>query len=879
MVIDRPLVGRREELAVVRGFLSGSSPAEGLVLTGQRGTGRSAVLQRAAAAAGASGALVLAATAAQDEARLPFAALNQMLRPVQSCFEKLRGSQNAVLSAALGFREQAESPLPEVADAAAALLRLMSTRAPVSLVVDDWHLVDDQSAEVLALLTSRLPGSGIRFLVSTTVEGDRSPALQELPSLQLAPLDPKASAQLLRERSPALTGAVSARILDEAHGYPLALTDWPDTLTDDELSGQSPLPDPLPLGPRLRAAFAPRILDLPPSARGPLLAAAIAAVGGGPHIQGPDRAALAPALRAGLVSLGSASRTAATFPHPLVRAAVLALSTSAERREAHRELARLADTPEDRARHLAASTVGPDATAAQVIEDAARQAFGRGEFGTGVTSMLLRSADLSTRSTDRSRRLALAAQAVAKRGGRLQDAADLLHEARKVDPASGGTLEAAFASAYVMLHGDGDLEGSHRTLRDAVLRRRGTSDGPDRDVTEVVRAMSGIRALGGGIARLAAPLDGEQSWSPGLDTSPLPHLFTCRTGGPSGTSGSAESDRRVRDAAAGPAGGSALRTMALLASDRLTRGRWDDAERWCAIGLEACESLGHRLQLQHFRLCEAEIAAARGNIRQAREMVLEVEAWAEPRGLGALRGRCSLVRALAATAEGDFEVAYRSASAISPAGTVDPCMPAALSAAFGLVESALRTNRRREAAAHARALRESGVAALSPGMAMVVGAASGMTAPDDRVRFLFDDALSAGGLERWPFELARVQLIYGERLRRMRARGDARPHLAAALDAFERLGATPWAARARVELNATGGTEAVADAHTITRLTPQEREVAMLAASGLTNGRIAERLFVSPRTVGAHLRQVFAKLGVASRASLRDALGRELVEV
>ena len=101
---------------------------------------------------------------------------------------------------------------------------------------------------------------------------------------------------------------------------------------------------------------------------------------------------------------------------------------------------------------------------------------------------------------------------------------------------------------------------------------------------------------------------------------------------------------------------------------------------------------------------------------------------------------------------------------------------------------------------------------------------------------------------------------------------DARVQLAAAIETFERLGARPWAHRARNELRATGQTKPRVDPYARVPLTPQEGEIASLAAAGLTNKQIAERLFLSPRTVGSHLHRIFPKLGIATRAALRDAL-------
>jgi DNA-binding CsgD family transcriptional regulator len=146
-----------------------------------------------------------------------------------------------------------------------------------------------------------------------------------------------------------------------------------------------------------------------------------------------------------------------------------------------------------------------------------------------------------------------------------------------------------------------------------------------------------------------------------------------------------------------------------------------------------------------------------------------------------------------------------------------------------------------------------------------------MVASDGEAPALFAAALALPGIGEWPFELARVHLAYGERLRRLRRTRDARSQLAVARDGFERLGARPWARRAAIEFGATGATRQRVNGGGAS-LTLQEREVARLAATGLTNREIAARLYVAPRTVSAHLYRIFPKLGITSRAALRDAL-------
>ncbi len=169
-------------------------------------------------------------------------------------------------------------------------------------------------------------------------------------------------------------------------------------------------------------------------------------------------------------------------------------------------------------------------------------------------------------------------------------------------------------------------------------------------------------------------------------------------------------------------------------------------------------------------------------------------------------------------------------------------------------------------------MRQAGIAAISPRQALTIEGTAAIAAPDHEAVALFERALAVPGADRWPFDRARIQLTFGERLRRMKATTDARAHLTAALDTFQRLGAVPWAARAGNELRATGLTIGrLADTGPAS-LTPQQQEIAQLAAAGLTNKQIGERLYLSPRTVATHLHQLFPKLGVTTRAALRDAL-------
>ncbi len=232
----------------------------------------------------------------------------------------------------------------------------------------------------------------------------------------------------------------------------------------------------------------------------------------------------------------------------------------------------------------------------------------------------------------------------------------------------------------------------------------------------------------------------------------------------------------------------------------------------------------------------------------------------------------SQARGLAALGRGDFEEAFQQASRISPPGILAPHVPFALYVLMDLVEAAVRTGRDSEAQAHVAAMRDADLAGVSSRLALVVGGSAAMVALDDSALELFRAALALPGIEQWQFDLARVRLLYGERLRRSRAMIEARVQLNAALAIFDRLGARTWVDRTTTELRATGRSKPHAGEDVLDRLTPQEFEIVTLAASGLTNKQIAERLFLSHRTVGGHLHRAFPKLDVATRAGLRDAL-------
>jgi DNA-binding CsgD family transcriptional regulator len=311
--------------------------------------------------------------------------------------------------------------------------------------------------------------------------------------------------------------------------------------------------------------------------------------------------------------------------------------------------------------------------------------------------------------------------------------------------------------------------------------------------------------------------------------------------------------------------------LSLLGFGSFFEGRWQETERHMTEAEELMERHGFRLYLWSVQYWLAVIAAVRGADATAKRITDELLYWAVPRGVLIVSYLCHHARTVAALGRQDFEEAYREATSISPAGAIPQHRPLALWVVLDVVEAAIRTNRKREALAHVRAARRTRLAEISGRVALLVAAAEALVTTGATSQAHFERALAIPLPGQWPFERARVELLYGQHLRRARSPRAARPHLDAALRIFERLGATRWAHMARHELRAAGARVQQHNTSPI-QLTPRELLIAQLAATGMSNKEIGERLSVSSRTIGAHLYRIFPKLGVTSRAGIRDAL-------
>jgi DNA-binding CsgD family transcriptional regulator len=907
------LVGRVRQVREITGFFgAGAGQGRALLLSGDPGVGKTALLREFAKSMSATGATVLSATGAQFEAELAYAGLHQLLFPLYEQFERLGDTHREALRNALGF---GSGPVPDrllVANAVHTLLWQTARERPVFVVVDDLPWLDRASAAVLCFVSRRLDGSRIGFLAASRPAADSFFEGGQLAKYELQPLDDDGALALLNSRFPGLAAGVRDRILAQAQGSPLALVELPTALTGPQRAARAHVPAVLPLSPRLRALYASRISALPPATRHLLL---LLALDGTEDLavlriamEGSDiLSALAPAESDRLVTVDDQNRRVA-FRHPLIASTVVEVSTLNDRCRAHLSLAAFRkEEPERRAWHAGEASLTPDEEVAVLLEQAARLIARRGDAESAIAA-LTRAAELSPRSADRGRRLAEAAYIGADATGELDAASALLDSARRAEPSLTNSLPAAAAAAFLMLNsGDGDVDIAHRLLVDAVESGGHGYDAQDSALIETLHTLLLVCWFGGRSALwepFYAALDRLRPAPPAL-------LSACSKTFPdparTGSAGLKELDEvlagirdeedlgriirmgtasvypdrlsEVREASwrvvrQGRRGGPARRRigalMHLCLQDFLT-GEWKEAGRLADEGLRACEEHEYRFSSWYFQYVQALLAAVSGNYQSSHALADRITQWAVPRGAFGAVAFANHARVLADLGESNYEGVYRHATAMSPAGTFASHVPHAMWVCMDLVEAALRTQRLAEAEAHVRAMHESDIASFSPRLALLVAASTALVSPGEKSTESFEHALAVPGAEQWPFELARVRLAYGERLRRMRSLTDARVQLSTAAEVFERLGARPWAARAANEIRATRRARKAGVRDFVT-LTGQELEIAQLAASGLTNKQIAERLYLSPRTVGSHLYQLFPKLGITSRAALRDAL-------
>jgi DNA-binding CsgD family transcriptional regulator len=852
--------------------------------------------------------VVLKARGSATEADLPFAVLHQLLSPARRHMEQLAKPLRDALDGAFGLG--AEPAPPDTMRLGLAVLRLLSCLAdtgPLLIVVDDLHWVDSATCEVLAFVARRLEGEPIAFLAAA--RGLRLPARLDriLPKLTVAPLDEAGSASLLDRQDVPLSPGRRRTILDQAAGNPLALVELPRAVSRDA-AGPAEAVAPLPVVRRLEEAFAEQAGALPTGTRLALLVAAaadgaglgviMAALTPGP---GDPYDVWRPAEATGLVRL-EAGRL--EFRHPLVRSAVYETAPYSERRAVHGRLADVDPDPDRQAWHLAAATVVPDEEVAALVEAAAERARVRGAITEAVAGFE-RAGRLSPDPGEHGRRLGIAA-VVAIVAGQVTRARDLAARAAKLtdDPVGrawicelGGiassmtmNLDNAFAqvlpaarelppgnemrffllsvAAHITYYSG---RPDYREQLAQAFADAPAADGRNTPYREWVRwtvdpygSAEAVRAF---LPEATAALHGDPAEKHLVGALALRLDVTDTAIGL--LDEIADPDREDSEVLQG----------GLAATDRawahFEGGRWTEARR----AAEAIARAQDRTELPLASMCAhvllATLAAHTGDEASARryaDMALEV--------VGAARVTYLIVRAeaargMSALAAGDYETAY---AALRPVFEEDGSPVHYHHSVYwvaDLVFCAVRTGRADEAERILKRVSAAVGTGASPRLRRILHRAAAHLAPAHRAEEQFRPALDETLPCQWPFESAQARLEYGEWLRRRHRVLDARAHLTTALHTFERLGATPWAQRARDELRASGITVQAAGQDrlgALDGLPPRTQQILRLAAQGLTNPQIGDRLYLSPRTVASHLYRSFPKLGVTTRAQLRDVV-------
>jgi DNA-binding CsgD family transcriptional regulator len=901
------LYGRSEERALIGGLLAGAREGRGgaLLVRGPVGIGKRSLLDDAVQRA--SGFRVLRGAGVESESELAFAGLHQLLRPLLDRVDRLPRPQAAALSGAFGLAAGAPNRfLTELG--VLSLLTEAAKEQPLLCVLTIAQWLDGPSADTLVFIGRRLETEPIVLLLAADDGDGRHFHPAGLPSLRLGGLDHQAAGELLEAHAGKVAKDVSDWLINQTGGHPLALVELAGTLSEDQLAGHALLPERLPLGGRLQRAFLPGVRRLPADTQTLLLVAAaeeagdLGAVLAASAALGAGAEALEPAERAGLIEVtGQELR----FRHPLLGPVVYQGATFAARQAAHQALIRvLADEfqADRRAWHLAGAAIGPDEQTAAALEATAARADHRGGPAAAAAA-LERAAALTLDPASRARRMIGAAEYhwEAGRPRRAQLLLDQLQGAaaepgvRARIARLGGAAELATGSpapaCTLLVQGAGLVVRSDPSLATEMLvmaaRAALAAGEPERIVGEIGPAIAALPAgvdtrvervaralLLAGFGQVAATTEAERPRAPAGWPDPA-LVWVCPTLLQAEPTASelAASRRYSRVVAACRVAGtnsSLIVALANLAITQAALGRWPEAVDSASEGLQLARATDQHADVTHFLAFLAWFAAQQGRVEECRRLAGEALSGAAALRLPVVAAHASWTLAQVDLREGQPETALERLVALATPGDPTAHGPIALLATGELVEAALRSNalegiEPRVARFERWAERDGRTWTMT-----TAARCRALITEGDGAERHFLAALATDGLGERPFQLARTELAYGEWLRRVRRRADARSRLRSALSLFERLEATPWAEQARTELRATGETARKRDVSTPRELTPQERHIASLAAEGLTNQQIADRLFLSRYTVSYHLHKVFTKLGIASRVELRQ---------
>ncbi|GAA0265692.1 AAA family ATPase [Cryptosporangium japonicum] len=888
-------LGREAELDRLRGLVDAAGGAA-LSVRGGPGTGKTLLLDLVAAYAERGGPRVLRVAGCRPEFALAWGGLHRLLRPL------LAGANALPAALSTAFGGAAADPFL-VALATLDLLSAAGRDEPLLLLVDDAQWLDEETLGALAYVARRLDGEPVGLVVARRSSPEPRSGL-DWPELRLGPLPAELAVRLLAEEHPDAPAVLRERWLREAAGNPLALRELPRSrgARTDQLDG-------VPLTPRLADAFASELFGLRPSTRALLLLLAADAGGtlaellaAGARFTGRpvEPAELLPALDGGLVTL-TAGRPA--FTQPLLRWAIYADASRADRYRAHQAFVQVLEPHADdgtgidrRVYHRAAIASGPDAALADALDTVAEQVRRRGRVALAARCYEA-AAGLSADPEHRGRRLVDAAVLADQLGDRddalrTADLADalplapadqqrvrLLRLAQEPTPPAPAVVRDAARHAA-----DAAPEAASSLLLTVAEHSRWTD--PGRRAREALRAAAGRLPVA---ERLAV----EALAAPEATARRLTELLTDL---PVADEGPTPGDRnRLLGTAAAAVGQFALAVPLLteaarrfkaqhrqsMLAEALTERAWAHVQlrQWSAALDDATEAgrlarrTGRPRCSASSALAEAVVGGVRGGTEPALASIDRVEHVVQPHGAGRLLAQVQVARGLTLLTAGQYSEAVDAFLRLLTAG--DPaCSALAGSWVIGdLAEASVRAGRTDEVQPLIERVEVTAERTGSPRARMALLYARPLLAADDTAEALFRTALSSEHVTG-PFTRSRLQLSYGEWLRRRRRVSDARHQLAAAHAAFTALGLPLWADRARAELLGSGIRGDAPPSAGLTDLTAAELQIARLAASGKSNRQIGEQLFLSHRTVSSHLYRIYPKLRISSRAQLHEVLAR-----
>ena len=917
------LRGRASECTTLQNLLSSarSASSQTIVLRGEAGVGKSALLDYVVDQS--TGFRVAKVAGVESDMELAFAGLQQLCAPLLGHLDELPEPQREALNVAFG---RGVGATPDRFLVGLAVLSLMSAAAddePLLCVIDDAQWLDQVSVQTLGFVARRLMAEPVALVFAVRDGGSGSGSgdvLAGLPELVIGGLSDSDARELLDSVVPGrMDERVRDRIVVETRGIPLALLEVPRNLSAAELAGGFGNPGMRRSAGQIEEGFVERIQALPAPTQRLLLVAAAEPVGDAAlflraaallHIPVD---ALAPAEAAGVIEFGPRMR----FHHPLVRSATYRAADLADRRTVHRALAEATDPltdPDRRAWHAANAATGPDDAVAAELESSAGRAQSRGGVAAAAT-FLERAAALTSDPALRGSRALAAAQA--KRDAAAPEAAHELLAIAELGPLS------ALQRAQV----------ARMRAQMEFVRSRAGEPGASKTTeasTQLLSAARGLETLDDDLARetyleaLAAGMYAGRLGEPGrlaeiagaaraaIDRvaelqRPIDFLLSGMANriidGPGAGSDHLRSalelwhdDSQQRD-------GKPVMWPFPIAQESAAHELWDDlvlqqiatdmvrraretgalavippalvyragvhvyrGELVTAAGLieEAAAitaSTGHAPARYH----SLNLAAWRGIPEDAVDLIEAAAADGIARGEGRLVGVSKFTSAVLFNGVGRYEEAFaaaRECCEYEDLGFHSWCLYELIEAAahLGDLESA--------ASALPRFAERASAGGNDWGLGAVAGARA-LLASNEHAEALFVEAIERLERANIVLHLARARLSYGEWLRRVNRRLDARQQLNTAHEMFTRMGAKGFAERARRELVATGEKARKQPLASGDELTAQESQIARLAADGLTNQEIGAQLFISTHTVEWHLRKVFVKLGITSRRQLR----------